>query len=60
MLFITEASFIDLVKKGKAIENGIKTERVTNFVALQEFKARTMGVSKKEKKEVTAKTNIQK
>ncbi|XP_060170837.1 uncharacterized protein LOC132601789 [Lycium barbarum] len=63
MLLMTGEKFTDLVKIGEALEEGIKSGRVTNFAALQEttkdIQSGTIGGSKKKREEVAAVMNIQ-
>ncbi|KAH0672543.1 hypothetical protein KY284_023630 [Solanum tuberosum] len=63
MLLMIGAKFTDLVKTGDALEEGIKSERVTNFAALQEtnkaIQFGKIGGIKKKKEEVTTIMNMQ-
>ncbi|KAH0669397.1 hypothetical protein KY289_023890 [Solanum tuberosum] len=62
MLFMIGAKFANLIKIGDALEEGIKSGRVTNFVALETNKAiqfEKIGGIKKKKEEVATIMNIQ-
>jgi len=60
---MTGAKFTNLVKTGEALEEGIKSGRVTNFAALQEtnkaIQSGIIGGVRKKKEEVATIMNIQ-